>query len=165
MNQGFRFVTFGLNESKLRICNNFQEGDKMPSIEQPLQYRYIEIAYTLINNMVNTAFTASRYALQPPEPTKDYLDRLNLTTGIIQQRYVEALAKSLELMMTSPENPQARTDFESDHGVQVNYDQNDPYESALDVFDSTLLQISHDLADPAYNLDIEEIKKQFQVDL
>jgi len=137
----------------------------MPLIEQPPQYRYLEIAYTLINNMVNTAFSASRYALCPPEPTKDYLDRLNLTTGIIQQRYVEVLARSLELMMTSPEDTQARTDFESNNGVQVSYDENDPYESALDVFDSTLLQISHDLADPAYNLDIEEIKKQFQGDL
>jgi len=136
----------------------------MVLIEQPLKYRYTEIAYTIINNMVNTAFTASRYALNPPEPTESYHDRLSLTTGYIQQRYIETLAKSLELMMTSPENPQARTDFESDHGVQVSYYHDDPYESALDVLDSTLLRINHDLADPAYNLNIEEIKQQFQGD-
>jgi len=136
----------------------------MALIEQPLKYRYMEIAYTLINSMVDTAFTASRYALNPPEPTESYHDRLSLTNGYIQQRYIETLAKSLELMMTSPESSQARTDSESDHDVQVSHYQDDAYESALDVFESTLLRINHDLADPAYNLNIEEIKQQFQGD-
>jgi len=134
----------------------------MSLIEQPLQYRYMEMAYTIINNMVDAAFVASRYATQPPESTEAYLNRLNLTQACLQQRYVQILANSIESMVVSPENP---TELQLEQGVgKLDWDAeyNDPYESAMDVFNTTLGLIAHTLADPAFELNAEAIKTYFK---
>lgn len=133
----------------------------MSFIDSPLPYRYHEMAASIINNMVNASFVASRYAVQPPEATELYYDRISLTLGHIHALHSENLAKILQKLVTAPENP---TELQLEEGVsKLDWDQdyNDPYELALDALDTVLANMSRQLAVPAYELDINEIKKYF----
>lgn len=133
----------------------------MSMIEAPMPYRYYETILAIINGLVDSAFTACRYAVQPNEPTELYYDRRSLTAAIIHETYSQALSKALESIVTSPENP---TELQLEAGVgklDWNNDYNEPYEDALELFIQTIHDISKNLAVAAEELDVNEIKKFF----
>lgn len=134
----------------------------MSMIETPMPYRYYETILAIINGLVDSAFTACRYAVQPNEPTELYYDRRSLTAAIIHGIHCEALAKALEGIVTSPENP---TELQLEAGVgklDWNDDYNDPYENAMELFVQTIHTISKDLAVAAFELNPVEITKFFE---
>lgn len=134
----------------------------MSMIEAPLPYRYYETILAIVNGMVDSAFTACRYAVQPNEPTEAYYDRISYTAGIIHDMYSETLHKSLESILTSLENPTA-LQLEAGVGkLDWNDDYNDPYENAMELFTQTLHSISKDLAVAAHELDLNQIDDYFK---
>jgi hypothetical protein len=119
-------------------------------------YRYWETGYAIINSLIDAAFTACRYAVQPDESTEKYYDRRDLTIGIIQHTYGENLTRVLRQIMTAPEVSGPRAD-----GVEY-YETDDPYEVALDELLTILHDIAKDLAVAAYELDQKEIREYFK---
>jgi len=119
-------------------------------IDKPLAYRYYETAYAIINSLIDAAFTACRYAVQPDESTEKYYERRELTIGIVQNTYVNDLSKILEQIVVAKE--------ESEQDA----DENDAYELAQDWLRTVLHDISKDLAVAAFELDKNEITEYFK---
>jgi hypothetical protein len=124
--------------------------------QETMGYRYWETGYAIINSLIDAAFTACRYAVQPDESTEKYYDRRDLTIGIIQHTYGENLTRVLRQIMTAPEVPEPRAD-----GVEY-YESHDPYEVAHDELLTILHDIAKDLAVAAYELDQNEIREYFK---
>jgi len=134
----------------------------MSMIETPMPYRYYELVLAIVNGLVDSAFTACRYAQQPDESTEAYYDRRSLTQAIIHGTYSTQLVEAISTIVTAPENP---TDLQFEQGVtKADWDPeyNDPYENAMDKVIEILHHISKDLAVAAYELNINEIDNYFK---
>ena len=131
-----------------------------------MTYRYYETILSLVNAMVDSAFTACRYAQMPDEATEKYYERRALTSAFIYHTYNSSLYKALYGLVMSPENPPRLGGFDIDDKAVIpslaDDEPNDLYEEAMDLFQETLHNISKDLAVAAYELDIDEINRYFK---
>lgn len=134
----------------------------MSMIESPMPYRYYEFVLAIVNALVDSAFTACRYAQQPDESTEAYYDRRSFTQAVIHQTYSPQLVEALSTIVTAPENP---TDLQFEQGVTKadwDFEYNDPYENAMNKVIEIFHNISKDLAVAAYELNIKEIDDFFK---
>lgn len=127
----------------------------MSIIEVLAPYRYYETILAIVNGMVDSAFTACRYAIQPNESTEKYHERISLTSAIIYSTYCEDLHKALQGIVTTPEEPVQLT-------LEASIADDDFYENGMNLFAETLHKISKDLAVAAYELDINQINNYFK---
>jgi len=106
-------------------------------------YRYHEMAGIIVSSIVRSAFIASRYTAEPAESTKSYYSRVRLALYHIENKYLNQVADAIERMVVAPES------------------NNDLYEAAYASLDGLLNSMAKEVADPAYQLDINKINEYF----
>lgn len=101
------------------------------------------MAGIIVSSIVRSAFIASRYTAEPAESTKSYYSRVRLALYHIENKYLNQVADAIERMVVAPES------------------NNDLYEAAYASLDGLLNSMAKEVADPAYQLDINKINEYF----
>jgi hypothetical protein len=111
------------------------------------KYRYYETAYAIINSLIDSAFTACRYAVCPDESEVKYFDRMSVTNGLVAGVYLEDIVVALRGIVESPELCGSDEDL---------------YEVYSSLLQSTLYNIAKDLPIAAYELNVDKIREYFK---